>query len=200
MIPTTDRAALKGGSYFSGASARCAYFKDDQAPDSKEPSIGFRCCTGSGDEAVKERYPGGKVGDKILSWTLPKQSGGDLSSDSLRNKPFIMTFWASWCGPCKEELPALAELYGQLSGQGLQIIGVNVDRDRSAADAYLAANPLPFPVVYDTNNAVMDRFDTRGVPTTFWVQADGTIRQRSVGYDEGAKSKVHADAMTLLGK
>ena len=195
-----DRAALKGGSYYSGSSARCAYFKDDQAPDSTEEAIGFRCCSGSGDLPKTARFPGGKVGDTMLSWTLPKQGGGDLSSDSLRDKPFIMTFWASWCGPCKKELPALAELYAQLSGQGLQIIGVNVDRDRSAADAYLAGNPLPFPVVYDTNNATMDRFDTRGVPTTFWVESDGTIRQRSVGYDESGKAKVHADALTLLGK
>ncbi len=195
-----DRAALKGGSYYSGASARCAYFKDDQAPDTPDGSIGFRCCSGSGDEPVGDRHPGGKVGDKILSWELPKQGGGELASDSLRGKPFIMTFWASWCGPCKKELPALAELYEQYSGQGLQIIGVNVDSNKAAADAYLASNPLPFPVVYDTKKSVMDRFDTRGVPTTFWVQSDGTIRQRSVGYDDSAKKKVHADAVTLLSK
>ena len=195
-----DRAFLKGGSYYSGASSRCAYFKDDQAPDSTEASIGFRCCSGGGDEPVAERYPGGKVGDTILSWELPEHGGGTLGNAALGGKPVIMTFWASWCGPCKKELPALADLYATLSPQGLEIIGVNVDRNRSAADQYLASNPLPFPVVYDTDNALMDRFDTRGVPTTFWIEPDGTIRQRSVGYDESGQAKMQADARALLAK
>ena len=199
---TPDRAALKGGSYYSGASARCAYYKDDSAPDTKDESIGFRCCAGAEQTAnTTERYPGGKVGDSILSWTLPKEGGGSLSNSSLDGKPYIMTFWASWCGPCKKELPALAELHAKMAAKGLQIIGVNVDRDKSAADRYLAANPLPFPIVYDTSNSVLDQFDTRGVPTTFWVQADGTLRQRSVGYDENkGMAKLTADAMALLAK
>ena len=197
---TPDKAALKGGSYFSGASARCAYFKDDQAPDSSDSSIGFRCCSGGGDAPVSDKHPGGKVGDTILSWELPRQGGGTLKNDSLKGKPYIMTFWASWCAPCKKELPALAELYQQLSGEGLEIIGVNVDRNKSAADAYLASNPLPFPIVYDTDNSTMDRFDTRGVPTTFWVQKDGAIRQRSIGYDEKGKTKLHSDARELLSR
>ncbi|MCO4772326.1 MAG: thioredoxin domain-containing protein [Deltaproteobacteria bacterium] len=199
---TPDRAALKGGSYYSGSSARCAYFKDDTAPDTKDESIGFRCCTGEAEVASAEtRYPGGKVGDSILVWSQPKKGGGTLGNDDLEGKPYIMTFWASWCGPCKKELPALAELYAEYQSRGLEIIGVNVDRNREAADRYLAANPLPFPVVYDTSNGLMDRFDTRGVPTTFWVQPDGTIRQRSIGYDENkGMAKLQADANALLAK
>jgi protein-disulfide isomerase/peroxiredoxin len=199
---TPDKAAFKGGSYYSGDSARCGYYKDDAAPDSKDESVGFRCCAGEAPGAATvDRYPGGKVGDDILAWTLPRQGGGEFANTSLRGTPYIMTFWASWCGPCKKELPALAELYNQYEAKGLQVIGVNVDRDRSAADAYLAANPLPFPVVYDTSNDVMDRFDTRGVPTTFWVQDDGVIRQRSVGYDEAkGMAKLTTDATALLAK
>ncbi len=200
---TPDRAAIKGGSYYSGTSARCAYFKDDQAPDTKDESIGFRCCSSESTvaSAADDRFPGGKVGDSIQTWSLPKQGGGEFGNAGLKGKPYVMTFWASWCGPCKKELPALAELYESMKDDGLVVIGVNVDRDRSAADRYLAANPLPFPVVYDTRNEVMDRFDTRGVPTTFWVQPDGTIRQRSTGYDEEkGMAKLTADARLLLSK
>ncbi len=199
---TPDRAALKGGSYYSGTSARCAYYKDSEAPDKKDPSIGFRCCSGEADAAVaraQARFPGGKVGDTIQDWSAPLIGGsGDHGTATLAGKPYIMTFWASWCGPCKKELPVLAELYDEFKARGLEVVGVNVDADRKAADAYLAENPLPFPIVADTDKSVMGRFDTRGVPTTFWVKKDGTIRKRSIGYDEGGKPKMIGDVLELV--
>jgi len=199
---TPDRAALKGGSYFSGTSARCAYYKDSEAPDTRDKSIGFRCCSGEQDAALAKaqaRFPGGKVGDSIRDWNAPLMAGGgEHGTSTLGGKPYIMTFWASWCGPCKKELPVLAELYEEYKARGLEVVGVNVDADRSAAEKYLAENPLPFPVVADTNKAVMGTFDTRGVPTTFWVKKDGTIRKRSVGYDEGGKPVMVKDVLDLL--
>jgi protein-disulfide isomerase/uncharacterized membrane protein/peroxiredoxin len=200
---TPDKAALKGGSYFSGDSARCAYHKDGESPDTKDESISFRCCAGGGDavaSAAGERFPGGKVGDAIQTFDLPALDGPPWSSASLRGKAFVMTFWASWCGPCKKELPALASMYEQLRAEGIEVLGVNVDENEAAARAYLKANPLPFKVVLDTKAAVMDRFDTRGVPTTFWVTSSGKIRQRSVGFDEqGGVEKLVRDARALIG-
>lgn len=194
-----DRAAVKGGSYFSGDSARCAYHKDNEAPDSKDASLGFRCCAGTTDAMPDaSRFPGGKVGDRIVAWSGERRGGGTLGTKELAGKPFIMTFWASWCQPCKKELPALAELYKQFQAQGLEVIGVNVDEKREAAEAYLAQNPLPFPVVFDSKKEIMKLFDTRGVPTTFWVKRDGTIRQRTVGYDEENGRKDMAAGATAL--
>lgn len=199
---TPDRAALKGGSYFSGTSARCAYYKDSEAPDLVDPSIGFRCCSGDADDALaraESRFPGGKVGDRMQDWDAALLDGSGMHGTStLKGKPYIMTFWASWCGPCKKELPVLAELYEEYKARGLEVVGVNVDADPSAAKAYLAGNPLPFPVVADGKKAVMGRFDTRGVPTTFWVKKDGTIRKRSVGFDEGGKPTMVKDVLELL--
>lgn len=201
---SADRASVKGGSYFSGDAARCAFHKDNEAPDSKDMSLGFRCCQGPVDAAVQaqnDRFPGGKVGEPILVWSAPKRGGGTLGTKELAGKPYIMTFWASWCGPCKKELPALAALYEQYKSQGLEVIGVNVDEKQEAGEAYLQANPLPFPVVWDGGKKVMSRFDTRGVPTTFWVKRDGTIRQRTVGYDEeNGKRDMNLGVTALLAK
>lgn len=191
---TPDRAALKGGSYKSQESARCTYYKDDEAPDTRDDSIGFRCCSG-GDpdkQAGAEEFPGGKVGDVVRDFAGPLASGGaQFGSRELRGSPFVLTFWATWCEPCKKELPALAEAWRQQHGAGLQVLGVNVDSEPDRARAWLAANPLPFPVILDTDKAIMDTFQSRGggVPLTFWVRRDGTIRQRTTGYDEAA----HAD-------
>ena len=200
---TPDKAALKGGSYFSGASARCGYHKDTESPDLRDDSVGFRCCAG-GDvsgvvAAADDRFPGGKVGDTILDWSGELITGGTLGMADLKGKPVVMTFWASWCGPCKEELPVLAEFYERYKDQGLQVVGMNVDQDINAARRYLKENPLPFPVVLDGDKAIMNRFDGKGVPTTFWIKGDGEIRQRSVGYEEAARPKVERWLQDLLG-
>lgn len=199
---TPDKAALKGGSYFSGNSARCMYYKDDESPEAKDDSIGFRCCSGEGVAGViaaaEDRFPGGKVGDTIQEWSGPLVGGGTLSMKDLRGGPVIMTFWATWCEPCKAELPALAEIYETYKAQGLTVIGVNVDSNPAKTKAFLKKSPLPFPVVLDPDKAIMDRFEGEGVPTTFWVRKDGVIRQRSVGYEESAKPKVLGWVQDLL--
>jgi protein-disulfide isomerase/thiol-disulfide isomerase/thioredoxin/uncharacterized membrane protein len=187
-----DRAALKGGSYFSRESTRCAYYKDGEAPDTRDNSVGFRCCSGQPAEADKavQRFAGGKVGDTMRHWSGKLSTGATFSTTSIAGKPLVMTFWASWCEPCKKELPALSEIYRDKHGEGLEVIGINVDEDPAAARRYLKQNPLPFPVVMDSKKQIMSQFHTRGVPTTFWVTRGGQIRQRSVGYDDSMKGKV----------
>jgi len=81
-------------------------------------------------------------------------------------------------------------MYRDNRSEGLEVIGINVDEDPAAARRYLKNNPLPFKVVMDSKKSIMNRFQTRGVPTTFWVTRNGQIRQRSVGYDDKQKPKV----------
>ena len=99
-----------------------------------------------------------------------------------------MTFWATWCGPCKAELPVLADLYARYKDQGLVVVGVNIDQDVRRARMYLQQNPLPFPVVLDTDGALMGRFDAQSIPAAFWIRTDGHIRQKTTGF-----SAQHAD-------
>jgi len=195
-----DKAALKGGSYFSRESTRCAYYKDGEAPDRRDDSIGFRCCSGlnSAPAIATSSFDGGKVGDTMRVWSGTLDSGKSFTTSSIKGKPLIMTFWASWCAPCKKELPALAEIYRDKHGEGLEVIGINVDEDPAAARRYLKQNPLPFPVVMDSKKQIMKLFQTRGVPTTFWVTRSGQIRQRSVGYDESKKQRVLEWVQSLL--
>jgi protein-disulfide isomerase/peroxiredoxin len=202
---TIDKAVLKGGSYKSGASARCAYYKDSEAPDTRDDSIGFRCCSGGDPDALagSDEFPGGKVGDEVRDFAGPQVgASGSFGTAQVRGKPFIMTFWATWCEPCKKELPALAEAWEKHHGEGLQVIGINVDSDPSKTRAWLRDNPLPFPVILDTDKAIMDTFQSRngGVPLTFWVQRDGVIRQRSTGYDDAAHAQFMESVRQLLAK
>jgi len=194
-----DRAGLKGGSYYSGQSARCGYFKDNLPPDSADDSMGFRCCRGSEPaDTSAERYPGGKVGDTLMSFSRPTPQGGTYGSADRGDKAVVLTFWASWCGPCRQELPALADFYERYKDQGLDVVGINIDKDVRAAQAFLRQNPLPFPIVLDTDNSLMDSFDAQSVPTTFWVTRAGQIRQKTTGYNENKKDEVEAFVQELL--
>ena len=182
---TPDRAGLKGGSFYSQTSARCGYLKDDTPPDQADGASGIRCCSGSVPEyATADHHPGGKVGDTVMDFSLKTVDGRTVTKADILGKPTILTFWASWCQPCRKELPALAALYEQHKADGLQVIGINVDKQVPAAKAYLKRDPLPFTVALDSNSELFNSFDSAGMPTTFWITKSGVIRQRSVGYDE----------------
>ena len=200
-----SRAAVKGGSYLSGDSARCGYHRDDYAPGGEDPTTGFRCCAGAVPDGLDDGgdYPGGQVGDKIMDFEVQLLDGGRFSADQLRGKPALLVFWASWCGPCREEMPILSALYGERAAEGLTVLAVSVDSDADKARAWLRANPMLFPVAIDDLSsgaaALMGRFDTRGVPTTFWIDPDGTIRLRTTGVPPGGEKRLRALADELLG-
>jgi len=199
---TPDQAAVKGGSSKSGQAARCAFYKNSDSPDSSSETTGFRCCSGGQDSAVAadDAFPGGKVGDTILDFSGPLQSGGTLGTSQLRGKPFILTFWATWCDPCKKELPALAAAYRKHKAEGLEVVAINVDRSSSKVAPFLETMPLPFPVILDPGKDIMKRFHSRtgGVPLTFYVQADGKIRQRSTGFDAKKMREFNESVEALL--
>jgi protein-disulfide isomerase/uncharacterized membrane protein/thiol-disulfide isomerase/thioredoxin len=194
-----DRAGVKGGSYYSRDSARCGYLKDDIPPDeSGDASIGFRCCQGAAPTTGEERLPGGKVGDTVQSWQLTTLDGQPFDSAQLVGKAHVLTFWASWCGPCRKELPVLADLHTRYQSQGFEVVGINIDQQPAKARQFLAQNPLPFPSVSDADSALMARFDAASLPTAFWVTASGEIRQKTTGFDERKAAELEEFVQTLL--
>ena len=182
-----DDAGIVGGSWFSGDSARCTYWKDDIRPeDSEDVTLGFRCCDGPVEERG-DAFAGGRVGDQLMSFTGDELLGdGTFDSSVLAGKTVVLTFWASWCGPCRAELPVLQNMYRRLRSQGVEIVGINVDRDTQKGREMAREFGLTFPQIADPSQELMDRFDTRGLPTAFWIDARGNIRSRTTGFDAEA--------------
>jgi len=197
LTPAT--AATKGGSYSSGDSARCGYYRDDVAPDSKDPATGFRCCEGRADPSAPEVRAGRDVGEKLDALTLDLLDGGTLKTRSLAGHPAIVTFWASWCGPCQKEMPALAKLYDTYKDKGLQVVGISVDTDEGKLRAWLGAHAMPFPIARDPGGKLLDTFTNRGLPTTLWVKKDGSIRLRTTGVPPGGDKRLGELVDELLG-
>lgn len=99
---------------------------------------------------------------------------------SLRGKPAIVHFWASWCGPCREEAPELARLTGELHGRA-RLVGVDYSDSIANARKFVARNRWTFPIVVDQNGDAATKYDLAGLPTTFVLDAQGRIVKRLVG-------------------
>lgn len=129
--------------------------------------------------AVREGMP-------APDFTVLDANSQPVTLSSLKGQPVMLNFWATWCTPCKIEMPLYADVYGQNKDQGLEILAVNVQEQLPAVQQYIAANGLPFPVILDTDGGVATIYRVRGLPTTVFVDASGIVR------------KVHRGAITKL--
>ncbi len=120
------------------------------------------------------------VGRTAPSFEAVTLDGKAFDLDATRGKPVVLAFWASWCGPCRGELPELSKL--QAERDDLAIYAVNVDRDRRKADAFLRQVQVDLPIVWDNQSMAMGQYDVLSMPTTFLLDAQGTVKLRKVGY------------------
>lgn len=122
--------------------------------------------------------PGGvlEVGEKALNFTLPDLDGNPISLDDFRGRPVIVNFWATWCAPCRIEMPELQEAYETYRDEGLVILALNQDEPVDVARAYFEDEMgLTFTALQDDNSAIATAFGTIGLPTTFFIDGEGAI-------------------------
>ncbi len=112
---------------------------------------------------------------------------GTVPSD-LKGKVVMVDFWASWCDPCKESFPAMEELDKHYHAQGLVIVAVNVDEDRTDMQTFLKKHPATFAVVRDAGQKLVERAGIATMPSSFLVDRTGKIRFTHSGY-KGAETK-----------
>jgi len=122
-----------------------------------------------------------RIGQPAPDFVLADLDGKPLLLDHLRGRPVIVNFWASWCGPCVEEFPLLAEALRSHRGDGLVVVGI-VFRDRSeAARAFMSRMGGTWPAAMDPGEAVAQRYGVMGPPATFFVDRDGVVTGRQIG-------------------
>jgi peroxiredoxin len=95
-------------------------------------------------------------------------------------------------------MPLLASMYEKYKAQGLQVLGINVDKEDAKVATWLGAHPMPFTLVRDPNGVMMATFPNRGLPTTLWVRKDGTIRLRTTGIPPGGDRRIEELVTELL--
>jgi thiol-disulfide isomerase/thioredoxin len=127
--------------------------------------------------------PSPREGFTAPDFTLDLLGGGQVTLSDLRGKVVIINLWASWCPPCREEMPAIEKVYQEYKDQGLEVLAVNVTYQDSeaAAAAFIQNLGLTFLVPLDRTGAVSNRYQLRGLPSTYFVDRQGVIRSVVVG-------------------
>lgn len=122
-------------------------------------------------------------GDQIETFTLPNMQTESVSLDSVitSHKLTWVNFWATWCGPCRREMPMMAELYNKFKDKGLAIVAISVGEKHSTVAQYLSNNPVPFTILTDVDGSIATQFKIKALPTSFLVDSTGTILQSGVG-------------------
>ena len=121
------------------------------------------------------------VGGPAPEITLKDLQGQEIRLADLRGKIVLLNFWATWCKPCKEEMPAMQASYDKLRGQGLVVLAVNELEDTEKVIEHVRKHGHTFPVVMDHDNHVANRYGVVGLPASFIVDRQGIVREQIIG-------------------
>lgn len=122
-----------------------------------------------------------KLGEEVPNFTLQRDDGKPLNLTDFRGKILVLNFWASWCGPCVDELPSLNSLSDQFADKGVQVLGVSVDEDPEAYKEFLTKYKVAFLTVRNANRTVSESFGTYKLPETYIISQDGRLRHKVIG-------------------
>jgi peroxiredoxin len=139
-----------------------------------------------------------QTGAPAPAFELNSNSGKPVSLADLKGQIVLVNFWASWCGPCRQEMPILEQLNHQYHNKGVALIGVNVEPDSNAANTWLKATPVTFPILYDVDSKVSKLYEVQGMPNTVILDRKGVVRYIHRGYAPGAENEYLDQIRTLI--
>jgi thiol-disulfide isomerase/thioredoxin len=142
--------------------------------------VSLMCVSLAGAAAVKGPAP---------NFTLKSMSGKNLKLSEMTGNVVLINFWASWCGPCREEMPLLNALHKKYAPLGFTVLGVNVEEQLDGARDFLSNVPVDFPILLDNTNKVSRQYKVVAMPTTVVVDRDGNMRYLHEGYKPGDEKK-----------
>ncbi len=140
------------------------------------------------------------AGDTAPGFSLKDVNGNIVTLNSFKGKVVFLTFWATWCPSCKEELPDLDTLQQNFAGKGFTVLSICIESSNSIVENYLKKHPVSFPVLIDKEGDVADAFHFSGLPTSFLFGKDGTIRHKYTGYDKESFTLIEQEIIDLMNK
>lgn len=139
------------------------------------------------------------IGQPAPAFSLPLRGGAaPLSLEQLRGQVVMVNFWASWCEPCRKEFPLLDQIYRKYKAAGFTLIGINVEPDAKDAEGFIAKTPVTFPIVFDKDSAVSQRYRVSGMPTTVLVDRKGVLRWVHRSYVPGDENEYLNQVRAIL--
>jgi peroxiredoxin len=131
-------------------------------------------------------------------FTLQSVDGRTVSLAQFKGDVVMINFWASWCGPCRQEMPLLDTIYKQYKDMGFTLLGVNVEPDPHGANAWLKKTPVSYPILYDPKSQVSQLYQVQAMPTTVIVDRQGIVRYVHNGYLPGDENQYMNSIRALI--
>jgi peroxiredoxin len=131
-------------------------------------------------------------------FTLPAKTGAAVQLSKYKGSVVMLNFWASWCGPCRTEMPLMDQIYKKYAAAGFVLLGVNVDTDSTDAQKFLSQVPVSFPIAYDRENKVSKMYDVAAMPSTVFIDRKGRVRQLHRGYKPGDENEYLSEIRALI--
>ena len=124
--------------------------------------------------------------------------GKKMGTDEIQGKLVLLNFWATWCPPCRLEMPSMEKLYQELKGEGLEIVAVNFMENEKPIRAFLKENGFTFPVILDKKGEIAQRYGVHALPVTFMIGRKGNLLAKSIGYKDWHAQKTRKVFKSLL--
>jgi peroxiredoxin len=137
------------------------------------------------------------VSGEAPDFTLKSRSGENIKLSDLRGQVVMINFWASWCGPCRQEMPHLEKLSEEYKDYGFALLGVNLDEKQPQAEKLLAQIPVSFPILFDPTSSVSKLYNVDAMPTTILLDRDGNLRHLHRAYRPGFED-IYSDQIKAL--
>lgn len=138
------------------------------------------------------------TGKTAPDFTLKSTTGKNVRLAEHRGDVVMVNFWATWCGPCRQEMPLLEKINKKYKDLGFTLLGVNVEADSSSMEKYLKDVPVTFPILKDGTNSVAKLYGVDGMPSTVIIDRNGTVRFIHRGYKPGYEQKYEQQVKQLV--
>ena len=163
-------------------------------------------CATAGTEEVGARVDktrGGqvRVGKPLPSIVVRTVRGKIVDLGSMKGKVVLLDIWASWCGPCKEEMPLLDEMAARLKDKGIAFVAVSIDEEKAAVESFLSARPgWTLTVAHDPQGKVPDLLQPPKMPTSYLIDGRGVLRYVNAGFERGDAKKIEDRLLALAAE
>jgi peroxiredoxin len=136
------------------------------------------------------------LGDPAPAFRTQRLGGGDVDfPSSAAGRPLVIRFWADWCKYCEPEMKAIDAVYRRHQDKGLEVFAINAGQDKPAVAAFIGKLGVTYPVLLDESSSIAKRYGVVGLPTTYFVDAQGVVRGKVIGEADEATFERHALAL-----
>lgn len=127
----------------------------------------------------------GELSGPAPNFALKTVDGKTARLSDYKGQVVMINFWASWCGPCREEMPILEDIYSTYKKAGFVLLGVTIDENPKDAKGFLKSSPVSFPILLDSTGKVADTYNNQAMPSSYFIDRNGNLAYLHKGYRKG---------------